>query len=292
MKNLKYILLFVVTSLFVACNNDDEAAQFANDSQSGWVQFKQPPNAIETAPLAPIELVYGSTTQITLPVILRAPQNTDGLEVTYTITDVVGSTAGVIATGSIVEFPEGVAGGINQLNQLTQNIVIDIVATTLTSNVEFDVTLTATSRGNVLVGHDEYPITQRVKICSGNTATSYTGVSIALLAGATPAPAFVPVITPVPGVENSFEFNTAWGVDFIVHMTGNPATSGIRNYPAFVTINPDLSVTVVGINTPAAPNRYPGGSGTFNPCTKTINYTLNQGVFTNPFQVAVELTAN
>lgn len=292
MKNLKYILLFVVTSLFVACNNDDEAARFANDSQSGWVQFKQPPNAIETAPLAPIELVYGSTTQITLPVILRAPQNTDGLEVTYTITDVVGSTAGVIATGSIVEFPEGVAGGINQLNQLTQNIVIDIVATTLTSNVEFDVTLTATSRGNVLVGHDEYPITQRVKICSGNTATSYTGVSIALLAGATPAPAFVPVITPVPGVENSFEFNTAWGVDFIVHMTGNPATSGIRNYPAFVTINPDLSVTVVGINTPAAPNRYPGGSGTFNPCTKTINYTLNQGVFTNPFQVAVELTAN
>lgn len=295
MKNLKYILLFVATSLFVACNNDDEAARFANDSQSGWVQFKQPimsPPAVESAPIAPLEVLFGSVTQLRLPVILRAPQNTDGLEVTYTITDVVGSSAGVIATGSVVNFPMAVESGVNQLNQLTQDIVIDIVATSLTSNLEFDVTLTATSRDNVKVDLYEYPIVRRVKICSGNTATSYTGISIALLDGATPAPAFVPVITPVPGVENSFEFNTAWGVDFIVHMTGNPATSGIRNYPAFVTINPDLTVTVVGINTPAAPNRYPGGSGTFNPCTKTINYTLNQGVFTNPFQVAVELTAN
>lgn len=281
MKNLKYILLFVASSLFVACSNDDDAARFASDPQSGWVQF-QNGNDIQTT--------FGSLTQITIPVLLKAPVNTDGLEVTYTITDIAGSTAGVIATGTSVLFPE--AATDNQ-NELQRNLVIDIVATTLTENVEFDVTLTATSRSNVQVGLGTVkPIKKRIKICSPNAVTSYTGVSIALLAGATPAPSFVPVITPVPGVENSFEFNTAWGVDFIVHMTGNPATSGIRNYPAFVTINPDLSVTVVGINTPAAPNRYPGGSGTFNPCTKTINYTLNQGVFTNPFQVAVELTAN
>lgn len=281
MKNLKYILLFVASSLFVACSNDDDAARFASDPQSGWVQF-QNGNDIQTT--------FGSLTQITIPVLLKAPVNTDGLEVTYTITDIAGSTAGVIATGTSVLFPEAVTD--NQ-NELQRNLVIDIVATTLTENVEFDVTLTATSRSNVQVGLGTVkPIKKRIKICSPNAATSYTGVSIALLAGATPAPAFVPVITPVPGVENSFEFNTAWGVDFIVHMTGNPANSGIRNYPAFVTINPDLTVTVVGINTPAAPNRYPGGAGTFNPCTKTINYTLNQGVFTNPFQVAVVLTAN
>jgi hypothetical protein len=227
-----------------------------------------------------------------LPVVLRAPENTDGLEVTYTITDVVGSSAGVIATGTVVEFPEAVAGGQNQLNQLTQNIVIDIVATSLTSNVEFDVTLTATSRSNVKVGLDDYPIKRRVKICSKSVSTNLTGVSIASLAGATPAPSFVPVVTPVVGVANSFNFNTCWGVDFIVHMTGNPATSGIRNYPGIVTINPNFSVTVVGINTPAAPNRYPGGTGTFNPCTKQISYVLNQGVFTNPFTVSVVLTPN
>ncbi|WP_396174737.1 hypothetical protein [Flavobacterium sp.] len=293
MKNLRYILLFVATSLFVACSNDDEAARFANDSQSGWVQFKQPSStAVQTAPIAPLELVIGSSTQLILPVVLRAPENTDGLEVTYTITDVVGSSAGVIATGTVVEFPEAVAGGQNQLNQLTQNIVIDIVATSLTSNVEFDVTLTATSRSNVKVGLDDYPIKRRVKICSKSVSTNLTGVSIASLAGATPAPSFVPVVTPVVGVANSFNFNTCWGVDFIVHMTGNPATSGIRNYPGIVTINPNFSVTVVGINTPAAPNRYPGGTGTFNPCTKQISYVLNQGVFTNPFTVSVVLTPN
>ena len=295
MKNLKYILLFVATSLFVACSNDDEAARFADDSQSGWVQFKQPSNtAIQTAPIAPLELVFGSgVTRINLPVVLRAPQNTDGLEVTYTITDVVGSSAGVISTGSVVVFPSAVVGGVSQLNQLTQDIVIDIVAPTLSSGIEFDVTLTATSRSNVKVGIDEeYPVKRRIKICSTNVPTSYTGVSIANLAGATPAPSFVPVITPVVGVENSFNFNTCWGVDFIVHMTGNPATSGIRNYPGIVTINPNFTVTVVGINTPTAPNRYPGGSGTFNPCTKQINYVLNQGVFTNPFTVSVALTAN
>jgi hypothetical protein len=293
MKNLRYILLFVATSLFVACSNDDEAARFANDSQSGWVQFKQPSStAVQTAPIAPLELVIGSSTQLILPVVLRAPENTDGLEVTYTITDVVGSSAGVIATGTVVEFPEAVAGGQNQLNQLTQNIVIDIVATSLTSNVEFDVTLTATSRSNVKVGLDDYPIKRRVKICSKSVSTNLTGVSIASLAGATPAPSFVPVVTPVVGVANSFNFNTCWGVDFIVHMTGNPATSGIRNYPGIVTINPNFSVTVVGINTPAAPNRYPGGTGTFNPCAKQISYVLNQGVFTNPFTVSVVLTPN
>jgi len=298
MKNLRYILLFVATSLFVACSNDDEAARFANDSQSGWVQFKQPiktPPPIETAPIDPLELVFGSgVTQINLPVVLRAPENSDGLEVTYTITDVVGSSAGVIATGSVVTFPKAVAGDVNQLNQLTQNIVIDIVATSITTNVEFDVTLTATSRSNVKVGMEteQYPVTRRVKICSTTPSTSLTGVSLASLAGATPAPSFVPVVTPVPGVANSFNFNTCWGVDFIVHMTGNPATSGIRNYPGIVTINPNFSVTVVGINTPAAPNRYPGGTGTFNPCTKQISYVLNQGVFTNPFTVSVVLTPN
>lgn len=296
MKNFKYILLFVASSLFVACNNDDEAARFADDSESGWVQFKQPSiptPIIEGKPIPPLEIIFGSVSQIKLPVVLRAPQNTDGLEVTYTITDVAGSTEGVISTGSVLVFPKAEVGGINQLNQLTQEIVIDIVAPSLSSGVEFDVTLTATSRSNVKVGiDDEYPITRRIKICTTNAVTSYTGVSIASLAGSTPAPAFVPVITPVPGNANSFEFNTCWGVDFIVHMTGNPATSGIRNYPGIVTINPDFSVTVVGINTPAAPNRYPGGTGTFNPCTKQISYVLQQGVFTNPFTVSVVLTPN
>ena len=296
MKNIRYILLFVATSLFVACSDDDEAARFANDSQSGWVQFKQPqatPARVETLPIPALEVVFGSTNQLILPVVLRAPENTDGLEVTYTITDIAGSSSGVIATGTVVEFPKAVAGGINQLTQLTQNIVIDIVATTLTSNVEFDVTLTATSRGNVKVGLDDYPIKRRVKICSTNPIwTGLTGVSTASLTGATPAPSFVPVLTPVAGVANSFEFNTCWGVDFIVHMTGNPALSGIRNYPGFVTVNPNFSVTVVGINNPAFPNRYPGGTGTFNPCTKQISYVLNQGVFTNPFTVSVVLTPN
>jgi hypothetical protein len=294
MKNFKYILLFVAASLFFACSNDDEAARFANDSQSGWVQFKQPvATSVQSAPIPAVEIISGSgVTQIKLPVVLRAPENTDGLEVTYTITDVVGSSAGVIATGSVVEFPKAVVGGVSQLNQLTQDIVIDIVSTSLATNVEFDVTLTATSRGNVLVGLGNYPIKRRIKICSTNVPTSFTGVSTANLAGATPAPSFVPVITPVPGEANSFEFNTCWGVDFIVHLTGNPATSGIRNYPGIVTINPNFSVTVVGINIPTAPNRYPGGTGTFNPCTKQISYVLNQGVFTNPFTVSVVLTPN
>ena len=74
-------------------------------------------------------------------------------------------------------------------------------------------------------------------------------------------------------------------------LTGNPALTNFL-YPGIVTINSDNTVTVVGINEPAFPARYPGGTGTYDPCTKVIKYRLSQGLFTNPFQVDVTLTTN
>lgn len=276
---MKKILIFAVlltSGIFTSCSEDDNG-RFANDPQSGWVQFR---NA------STVNVLFSEGGTISVPVKLSAPVNTDGLEVTYSITNIVGSTTGVVSADNVVRFDGNVES----------NIVMNLLGSSLAETIEFDVTLTATSRSNVTVGLTEEgtalkPIVKRIKICSNQFSTSYTGSSQATIDGAPAFENWSPTITAVPGSTNTFQYDTLWGSGLVPLLTGNPALNTFL-YPGFLTINADNSVTVVGINDPAFPNRYPGGSGTYDPCTKVITYRLSQGLFTNPFQVDVTLTPN
>jgi hypothetical protein len=273
MKKIVILFAFISVGLFNSCS-DSSGDKFGGDYESGWVQFVNGTAA---------NFVFAPGAVYKVPIQLNSPVNVSGLDVSYTITDVVGTSAGKISFTPKVTYASGTNMG--------GEVVLTVTAPTLAQSIEFDVTLTATSRSNVQVGlgNNEKPVKKRIKICSLGIASSYVGASTALLATPSTFTPWSPIITPVVGEPNKFNFNTCWGLGFVQSIANAPAGF---NYPGVVTINANNTVTVVGINAATSPNRYPGGTGTFDPCTKVITYTLNQGLFSNPFQVRVVLTPN
>lgn len=120
-------------------------------------------------------------------------------------------------------------------------------------------------------------------------ATSFTGAPS--LGSDSDFSPFTPTVASVSSTQ--YTFNTFWGTVFIAEVFGNPAYANQFNYGGTLTINPDLTVTIVG-NAPAAWDNA-GGSGTYNPCDKTITYRLNHSLFTSggqPAPVDVVVTLN
>lgn len=148
MKKLVYgFVLCLSLTAFVSCDmNDPNADKFNDDPQAGWVRFATPGGVSNNAT---------GCGDIMVPIILDAPVNESGVEVFYTITDVVGSTDALETYASI-------PAGSRQGNFVITN------ADALTSNVEFTLTLTSTNKGNVGVGFpDTGAQTITVKILSG-----------------------------------------------------------------------------------------------------------------------------
>jgi hypothetical protein len=92
------------------------------------------------------------------------------------------------------------------------------------------------------------------------------------------------VVTKV--AEDTYSFNTIWG-DFYKTLTNGNTT---RPYPATIKIKPDFTVEVTfnPLTVPygrtassTAPNAIKTG-GTYDPCTKTLELTINWGSPTNP----------
>lgn len=285
MKKIIYITFASLSLVLASCHETDENyGRFDNaDSSSGWVQFSDG---------SPVEFIYGSSSEVPLAVELHAPVNQDGLDVTYTITDVVGNSTSIIPqrTGSVTITADDQIGEIDgasgtQVRYMLKDLVIPVNDSGLSSSVEFDVTLTATSKSQVEVGlsDNSKPTVVRVKICAVNIGTTYAGTAVSSTGFV--GPAYTQTLVPVDGNPRQFTTASAWGDQFVQTLTGNPAA--IRPYPATITVNDDYTVTVVGINTPVAPNRYPGGEGTYDPCSDTFDITLRQGVFTTPFTVHV-----
>lgn len=276
MKKIFICALVITAGIFVSCSEDD--SRFENNPESGWVQFQNS---------TPSEVLFKEGGTISIPVILKAPVNESGLVVNYSISNISGSTEGALSYDSKVMFDEATN---------TANLVLTMVGASLSDAIEFDVTLVSTSKSTVSIGLvDEVdnikPIVKRVKICSNEFTTSYVGTSQATIDGAPAFEGWNPTVSLVSGTTNSFQFDTLWGSGLVPLLSGDPSTS-VFKYPGIVTINDDNTVTVVGINDPAFPNRYQGGTGTYNPCTKVITYRLSQGLFTNAFQVDVVLMPN
>lgn len=283
MKKHFYVIMAGLSLAFTACHqNDDNYGRFDNaDPSSGWVQYSDGGS---------VQFIYGTSSTISLPVELHAPVNAEGLDVTYTITDVAGNSSTIIPqrTGTFTITSEDQINEVSangQIRYMLTDLLIPVNDSGLSQSVEFDVALTATSKSEVQIGlsDNSKPTVVRVKICAVNIGTTYAGTAVSSTGFV--GPDFTQTLVPVDGNPRQFTTASAWGVLFVPTLANNPAA--IRDYPAIITINDDYTVTVVGINTPTAPNRYPGGEGTYDPCTDTFNITLRQGVFTTPFTVDV-----
>ena len=94
--------------------------------------------------------------------------------------------------------------------------------------------------------------------------------------------------------ENSFNISSAWGPEFVESLTNNSgAYIGLYQYPATITINEDFSITIVALyeGTPAAPEGTIS-TGTYDPCSQTFYYELEQTAFQGQEKVAVFLTTD
>ncbi|KAF2519541.1 hypothetical protein E0W68_04130 [Flavobacterium salilacus subsp. salilacus] len=151
-KNILALLLSFVTIAFVSCDyHDPNEDKFGADTESGWVQFETQGTTY---------VVTGLTTEFRVPVMLHSAVNTSGLDVAYTVTDVSGSTEGIVDYSGEMNIPSG---------QLTGDIVFTLPDSALTSCIEFTVTLASTSRDNVQIGLDDglRPTTHAVVIGKG-----------------------------------------------------------------------------------------------------------------------------
>lgn len=158
MKKLINKIFFVAFGALalVSCTNDNNPNEdhFGSDKQSGWIQFEDQSTTF---------VVSGLVTEFKVPVFLGAPVNTDGLTFTYTITDVQGSTAGYLSHSGT---------GVVPKNSREGYISFNIPADEQTSCREFLITLTGTSRANVVIGlgNNERPTTHNVVISRGRSS--------------------------------------------------------------------------------------------------------------------------
>ena len=94
--------------------------------------------------------------------------------------------------------------------------------------------------------------------------------------------------------QNSFSISSAWGPEFLESITNNSgAYIGVYQYPATITINEDFSITIVALyeETPAAPEGTIS-TGTYDPCSQTFYYELQQTAFAGVGNAAVFLTTD
>ncbi|AWA28725.1 hypothetical protein HYN48_00710 [Flavobacterium magnum] len=291
MKKSIYIFFLGAAFGLSSCNeNDKNDGRFDSaKTSSGWVQFSDD---------FCVGVVYEANSQINIPVEMHVPVNKEGTEVYYSITDTNGSSTAIIPerTGSVTITSDDQIGGGATERIMLKDLVLNLTDAGLAQTAEFDVTLTSTSKQEVTVGLSDNtkPVVVHV-IVRGFGGASYTYAGSAAASIGFMGPDFTQVLTPVEGNPRQFTTASAWGVQFIPELVGNPAA--IRNYPAIITITDQKNsegkykVHVEGINDPASPSRYPGGTDsfdTYDACNDVFSIRLRQGVFpTNPFTVDV-----
>ncbi len=86
---------------------------------------------------------------------------------------------------------------------------------------------------------------------------------------------------------NQYHMDSSWGPNFVAAATGNNSYQGQYVYSGDLQINCDNTVSFVGDDSWAT-----GGSGTYNPSTGLIKFTVGQELFTDSFTVDVTMNPN
>lgn len=148
MKKIFYSLLALATLSLVGCSGDNNPneGKFHADPEAGYVYFSNPGTTVNI-PVGCAE----EAGQVSVPFLLNAYVNENGLDVEYSITELVGSSD--VATVEAV-VPAG---------SLEGSLTVSYPAG-LTSTVAFDVVLTGTSNNSVEIGAPESTVEQKVTV--------------------------------------------------------------------------------------------------------------------------------
>lgn len=252
MKKIFLFTLAVVGLTFQSCDiNDENEGKFHANPSSGTIETQ-------------LEMISATgVTTISVPVLLNTSTNPSNLDVTYSIETVDGNPPSSIL-GTFTQKDAVIKGDLEGTLELNGQ------APTTEDCYSVKITLMSTSRSEVSVSTEELISTETI-IKFGNVTPSYSGITSFQ---GSPTENFTANLTPIEGMPDTFELDTAWGQGLVGTLTGDSSLEA--PYDGLLIINTDGSVTIEGNATYAT-----GGTGSFNPCDGTITYTLTQAFFAN-----------
>jgi hypothetical protein len=273
MKNI-FKLTFVAFALvmsFVSCDNIDLDG-FEPNVTSGWVEFEEESDQ-----------VFNDSGTITIGMEYNVPVNQVNTTVNYTVEVIEGEAPGAVTGSFVAVVPRN-----------TRDLSIDYaIDPTITTNYTLLFTIESTSNPDVIIGLDgDNPDTHTLEVCFNDFPLSYTGN--AFIEGELINTFDMTLTeTETPG---EYTISSAWGTNFVAEATGNPAFDGLFIYDGNFTLNPDFTVSITGFDTNFFPGTIPNddplnlNGNQYDRCTKTLTYTLEQGLFGGDFVVDVVLT--
>jgi hypothetical protein len=279
MNKLKNLSILFLSLVMFNCDSD-EGTDFANDINTGWVEFNTASTSV---------LLSNSTGIVDIPFKFNVPVSKRNTTISYEIEQVCGTTDinSIINTTSTIVPAETFGIGVNA----DPNLSLDITgALNADSTLIFDVILTQTNNSAIKVGLPGSERITRHRVTLDAKATTYSGDAYSTDLGQTSGaqPAFTVDFIPTSGVENSWDLVTIWGPDFVTTLCGGCVPAGSFPYPGSLILDPtDNTVTIEG-----ADFYTEGGTGTYDPCTDTFTLNILQSLFGGDFTVDVVLTGN
>ena len=264
----RIIILLLLITTAVSCNDDDSGPGFnQNIEAAGLVEIGPLGSSSETFTIG----LPDTPTSISTDAFFNGSLNSADLTIGYQVVTNSGVDASQIlqsTSGSVV-----ILAG-----EFSANITIPLLDNPTIGNSQFDIVLTSLSGNDqVQLGLPDGSrnLTHAVTVCANAPASSYSGMSTSDLGagGGTDFPIFTPVLTETS--PNVFDIDTAWGPDYIATIFGDQF-SGQFVYPTTLTINPETSEVTLSSDG----GFFTGGTGSIDPCTNIITYTLTQAVYT------------
>lgn len=165
MKNLLKIFVLSLLVFAVGCENEDDP-RFQDNPETGWVRFASASTTLQVA--------EGAANPISIPVDFTAPINLSNLDVTYSITPVLGDPSAILNIGNSLTIAANTNRGQLEMTPTADAVLQLFIAG---GNVVFDVTLTSASRGiSVGLADGSETITHRVTLeCGGEPSQPVPG---------------------------------------------------------------------------------------------------------------------
>ena len=272
--NKLYLYTLIALSIITlsSCHHDDpNEDKFKNDPTSGWIYFSNQSTQITD-----------DVSSVSIPLTQNSAVNSENTEVTVLVESIEGTA------------PESVLGNYTAIiskNMLTGEVTIPVVQTNDRYTVQ--ITIIESNKGNLQIGLDEdssniYPITHTLTVCDATIDSEATYSGSSFIEGDLISQ-FEINLSEVEGENNTYLLSTAWGENFVADATGQPL-QGLYLYEAILYVNQDNTV-IVEATDPNNTGFFQGGSGSYDACTKTFSYSLEQALFSNDFLVDVTLVA-
>lgn len=266
MKKLKILSLLLVSFVFANCDMSDGQKAYEGENVV-FFNTSEPTDRIvlsgsgdDVIASIPFGTVAAASESYQVSLVFDAENSTAEPGVDFEIVSDVVTVEPGVTTGSFdVKYFQTPAVAEGKV------AVFKLVSSSIESAI-FKNAYTVTIALSCQVDLVNFPLTYDVEVFAFNEA----------------APSHTQTLSVVSGQENTFSVTSMWGPNFVAWATGNASYEGQFVYPARLVLNCDGTVDVVTTGT-----QFLGGSGTWDAETGIIDVTIQQGVFTSPFDTQV-----